>query len=119
MPGYVAGVKFHIKPLNGGGYAYCLNLHKATASNITEYLQGEMNAGVAYILENGYPHKSFTGSKKKDIYITQAAVWWYLDDTTGSSNLSKAFRSTGKDNNGLRKYIKQLVSDAKTAKNKG
>ena len=43
-----------------------------------------MNAGVAYILENGYPNKHFTGDSNKDYYITQLAVWWYLDDTTGS-----------------------------------
>lgn len=119
LPGYVAGVQFHIKPLSGGGYAYCLNIHKKTASNITQYLQYEMNAGVAYILENGYPHKKFTGSKNKDIYITQAAVWWYLDDTTGTSYLSKSFKSSGSDKYGLRKHIKKLVSGAKSAKSKG
>ncbi len=119
LPGYVAGVQFHIKPLSGGGYAYCLNIHKKTASNVTQYLQYEMNAGVAYILENGYPHKKFTGSKNKDIYITQAAVWWYLDDTTGTSYLSKSFKSSGSDKYGLRKHIKKLVSGAKSAKSKG
>ena len=76
LPKYIAGVRFHIKPLSGGGYAYCLDLHKATASNIKEYLEGQMDAGFAYILENGYPNKSFTGNKNKDIYITQAAVYW-------------------------------------------
>ncbi|MCI8347250.1 MAG: Cys-Gln thioester bond-forming surface protein [Bacilli bacterium] len=119
LPGYVAGVQFHIKPLSGGGYAYCLNSHKKTASNITQYFQYEMNAGIAYILENGYPHKKFTGSKNKDIYITQAAVWWYLDDTTGTSYLSKSFKSGGSDKYGLRQHIKKLVSGAKSAKSKG
>lgn len=119
LPGYVAGVKFHIKPLSGGGYAYCLNLHKKTASSITQYYVNEQNAGMTYILENGYPHKKFTGNKNKDIYITQAAVWWYLDDTTGTSYLSKAFKSTGSDKYGLRKHIKKLVSGAKSAKSKG
>ena len=77
-----------------------------------------MNAGVAYILENGYPNKHFTGDSKKDYYITQLAVWWYLDDTTGSSNLPSSVK-TGSDKYGLRKYVKKLVSGAKTAKNKG
>ena len=116
LTGYVAGVKFHIKPISGGGYAYCLNLKKQTASNVTEYYSNEMNAGMAYILENGYPHKKFTGNKNKDIYITQAAVWWYLDDTTGTSYLGKGFKSTGSDKYGLRKYIKSLVSGAIKAK---
>ncbi len=119
LTGYVAGVKFHIKPISGGGYAYCLNLKKQTASNVTEYYSNEMNAGMAYILENGYPHKKFTGNKNKDIYITQAAVWWYLDDTTGTSYLGKGFKSTGSDKYGLRKHIKSLVSGAKKAKAKG
>lgn len=119
LPGYVAGVKFHIKPLQGGGYAYCLNIHKETASNVTEYLDKEMDAGVAYILENGYPNKSFTGEKKKDFYITQGALWWYLDDTTGTANLGDGFKKTGSDEYGLRKYMKKLVSGAKDAKKAG
>ena len=102
-----------------GTETYCLSLRKSTPQNITVTLHGEKDAGFAYLMENGYPNKSITGDRNKDIYITQAAVWWYLDDTTGSSNLSKAFRSTGSDSNGLRKYIKSLVSGAKTAKSKG
>ena len=119
LPGYVAGTKYNIKPLVGGGYGYCLNIHKGNASNTTQYLQKEMNAGVAYILENGYPKKHFTGNKKKDFYITQGAIWWYLDDTTGTSYLSKSFKTNGSDKYGLRKYMKKLVSGAKEAKKNG
>lgn len=119
LPGYVAGVKFHIKPLVGGGYSYCLNINKKTASDVTEYLDKEMNAGIAYIMENGYPKKSFTGNKNKDFYITQAAIWWYLDDTTGTTYLGNGFKKTGSDKYGLRKHIKSLVSGAKKAKNAG
>ena len=78
-----------------------------------------MNAGIAYILENGYPKKHFTGDKKKDFYITQGAIWWYLDDTTGTSYLSKSFKTNGSDKYGLRKYMKKLVSGAKEAKKNG
>ena len=119
LPGYVAGTKYNIKPLVGGGYGYCLNIHKGNASNTTQYLQKEMNAGVAYILENGYPKKHFTGNKKKDFYITQGAIWWYLDDTTGTSYLSKSFKTNGSDKYGLRKYMKKLVNGAKEAKKNG
>ena len=98
---------------------YCLNIHKYTAQNSTAYLVGELDAGVAYIMLNGYPTKSFTGEKLKDYYITQTALWWYLDDTTGSSNLSASFKKNGSDKYNLRPYIKQLVSGAKTAKEKG
>lgn len=119
LPGYVAGSKFSIKPLKNGGYVYCINKHKKTAKNVTGKLTGKMDAGVAYIIENGYPRKHFTGEKKKDYYITQSAVWWYLDDTTGSSNLTNSFKTTGSDPYGLRPYIKKLVNEAKKAKKDG
>ena len=118
LDGYVAGIKFYIKRQTNGTYVYCVDKHKYKASNITAKLGGTMDAGVAYILENGFPNKHFTGNSKKDYYITQLAVWWYLDDTTGSSNLSSSAR-TGSDNYGLRKYVKQLVAGAKSAKSKG
>lgn len=98
---------------------YCLNIHKLTAQNSTAHLVGELDAGVAYIMINGYPHKTFTGEKLKDYYITQTALWWYLDDTTGSSNLSASFKTNGSDQYNLRPYIKDLVAKAKDAKAKG
>ncbi len=119
IPGYVAGTYFTTKVSTSGELMYCLNIHKDTAQNSTAYLVGELDAGVAYIMLNGYPTKSFTGEKLKDYYITQTALWWYLDDTTGSSNLSSAFKTTGTDEYNLRPYIKQLVSDAKAEKEKG
>ena len=86
LPGYIAGVKYNIKTVTGGGYAYCTNFHRTTAHNISANLVGTMDAGVAYIIQNGYPNKSITGDKNKDFYITQGAIWWYLDDTQGTSN---------------------------------
>ena len=119
LPGYIAGQQYNIKTVKDGGYAYCLNRHKNKAHDSKAKLVKEEDAGIAYILENGYPNKSFTGNKQKDYYITQGAVFWYLDDTTGANNLSDAYKSTGKDSNGLRKYVKQLVNEAKEAKKKG
>lgn len=119
VPGYVAGTHFTTKVSTSGELMYCLNIHKYTAQNSTAYLVGELDAGVAYIMLNGYPTKSFIGEKLKDYYITQTALWWYLDDTTGSSNLSASFKKNGSDKYNLRPYIKQLVSGAKTAKEKG
>lgn len=119
VPGYVAGTHFTTKVSTSGELMYCLNIHKYTAQNSTAYLVGELDAGVAYIMLNGYSTKSFTGEKLKDYYITQTALWWYLDDTTGSSNLSASFKKNGSDKYNLRPYIKQLVSGAKTAKEKG
>lgn len=119
LPGYIAGVKYNIKTVKGGGYAYCTNIHKSVAHDVKANLVGTMDAGIAYIIENGYPNKSFTGDKKKDFYITQGAIWWYLDDTAGTSNLGNGYKSTGSDNYNLRKYVKKLVSGAKEAKKKG
>ena len=119
IPGYVAGTYFTTKTTTSGDYMYCLNIHKLTAQNSTAHLVGELDAGVAYIMINGYPHKTFTGEKLKDYYITQTALWWYLDDTTGSSNLSSSFKTNGSDKYNLRPYIKNLVAKAKEAKAKG
>lgn len=119
VPGYVSGVKFTTKTKTDGSLLYCLNMNKRTAKNITANLVGEQDAGVAYILVNGYPNKTFTGEKMKDYYITQTALWWYLDNTTGSSNLSQKFKTTGSDPNNLRPTIKSLVAKAEEAKKKG
>ena len=119
LTGYVSGVKFSTKTKSNGELVYCLNMNKSTARNITANLVGERDAGVAYIIANGYPHKSFTGDSSKDYYITQSALWWYLDNTTGSSNLSQKFKTTGSDAHNLRPTIKTLVQNAEAAKAKG
>ena len=116
---YIAGTYFTTKTTADGHYAYCMNIHKATARNTTANLVGEKDAGFAYIINNGYPKKTFTGDAMKDYYITQTAVWWYLDETTGSNNLTNAFKTTGSDQYNLRPYIKKLVAGAKVAKQNG
>ena len=85
-----------------------------------------VDGGIVHILKNGYPYKSITGDKDKDFYITQTAVWWYLDNTTGSSNLGEQFKVSGSDAYNLRKYVKALVeegmshtNDSLTIKNTG
>lgn len=119
VPAYMAGTYFTTKTTKDGKYVYCLNIHKDTAQNVTANLVKARDAGFAYIIKNGYPNKKFTGERLKDYYITQTAVWWYLDDTTGSSNLTKSFKTTGSDPHNLRPHIKKLVSEAKKAKEKG
>lgn len=119
VPGYVSGVTFTTKTKTDGSLLYCLNMNKRTAKYITANLVGELDAGVAYVLVNGYPNKTFTGDKMKDYYITQTALWWYLDNTTGSSNLSQKFKTTGSDPHNLRPTIKSLVAKAEEAKKKG
>jgi len=112
--GYIAGVSFSNKVTTDGRYLYCLNMHKNTAQNTKATLvknSSYIDGGVVYILVNGYPNKSITGDKEKDYYITQTAVWWYLDIVKGMSNLGDGFKSTGADSYNMRKYVKQLVDE--------
>ena len=117
---YIAGVSFSYKVTEDGRYLYCLDLHRNTATDVEAKLiknSKYINGGLVYILKNGYPNKSITGDKDKDYYITQTAVWWYLDNTTNSKNLGNKFKETGSDSYDLRKYVKQLVNDAYNHRN--
>lgn len=117
---YIAGVYFSDKKTTDGRYLYCLNMPKKTAQNVkativknSKYTDG----GLVHILKNGYPNKSITGDKSKDYYITQTAVWWYLDEVHGTTNLGNQFKSTGSDSYNIRNYVKQLVNEGKQHKN--
>lgn len=117
---YIAGVSFYYKKTTGGTYLYCLTRHKNAASNIKANLVSNskyVDGGVAYILRNGYPNNKITGDTAKDYYITQTAVWWYLDKTTGSSNLGSDFKNNGSDKYGLRKYVKNLMNEGYNHRN--
>lgn len=116
---YIDGVGFHIKATTSGKYLYCVERLKTLVKNTTGTLVGEKDAGFAYLVKNGYPNKSFTGDKKKDYYITQSAIWWYIDEIKGTNSLSKAFKTTAKDEYNLRKHMKTLVEGAKAARKKG
>ena len=96
-----------------GGYVYCTDFHKGIPYGVKMTLSGEAPAGLAYIISNGFPRTSITGDADKDYYITQAAIWWYLDETTGSHNLPDSFKYTGPDPYNLRHYIVDLVEGGK------
>lgn len=88
--GHIAGITFSYKVTSDGRYLYCLNRHKNTATNTTARLVSNsslVDGGVVHILKNGYPEKSILGDREKDYYITQMAVWMYLDKTHGTSNV--------------------------------
>ena len=117
---YIAGVYFSDKKTTDGKYLYCLNMPKKTAQNVKATLVKNSkytDGGLVYILKNGYPNKSITGDNKKDYYITQTAVWWYLDETHGTTNLGEQFKSEGSDDYNLRKYVKNLVTEGVKHKN--
>ena len=115
--GYIAGVTFSTKETTDGKYLYCVDMHGETASNTNAKLVREMDRGIAEIIRNGYPYKSITGNAEKDYYITQTAVWWYLDDTTGSSNLGEEFKRNGSDAYGMRSIVRELVELGKQYRN--
>ena len=109
---YIGGVSFSYKQTVGGEYLYCLNMAKKTAENTTATLVKNSNlidGGIIYILRNGYPNMSITGNKDKDYYITQTAIWWYLDLTRGSQNLGDRFKENGGDEYNMRHYVKDLA----------
>ena len=111
---YIAGVSFYHKITDKNEDLYCLNRYKNAATNIKANLvknSKNITGGLVHILKNGYPNKTITGNKEKDYYITQTAVWWYLDETTGSSNLGHYFKKDGSDKYDMRKYVKQLVQE--------
>ena len=116
---YITGLFFQPMKTTDGTVVYCLDINKNTTQNTKVYLSKELDAGMAYLVQNGYPHKSFTGDAGKDRYITQMAVWWYLDETTGSSNLWYAAKYTSYDPYNLRSYVKNLVAQAKNARTAG
>ena len=126
VPGYITNeadgnktITFGTKTMKDGTLVYCLDYAKQTTVNTTATLKKEMDAGMAYLMQNGYPNKSFTGNKNIDYYITQVAVYWYLDETTGSKNLTDSFKTTDSDPKNLRPTIKKLVDDAVAANKKG
>lgn len=110
---------FTIFTTTEGKIIYCLdNLKPALLSGQTASDNGQADDGVLYILKNGYPNKKITGNTEMDKYITQAAIWWYMDDTNqGSNKLSDEFRNaTTTDINELIPKIKALVANAKNYK---
>lgn len=117
---YINNATFSYKVTKDGHYLYCLDLHKDTASNTEATLVSNskiVDGGVLYILKNGFPNKSITGDNDKDYYITQTAIWWYLDSTHGMNNLNDGFKKTGSDSYGLRKYVSNLVNEGIAHKN--
>lgn len=116
----IGNVGSYLKFTKSGKYIYCIDRWKYAAKNTTGTLVGEKDAGFAYIIGNGYPNKTFTGDEKKDYYITQTAIWWYIDEINGNNDsLNKEFKTTASDPYNLRPYIKKLVSDAKEARKNG
>ena len=110
---FIAGRAFAYKQTTDGRYLYCVEEAKDRVSNVKANLvqnSTRVDGGIIYILKNGFPEKSITGDNDKDYYITQTAIWWYLDSTRGTTNLSDKFKRTGEDPYDMRKLVKELVN---------
>lgn len=113
---YISSVKVTPIITNNGQLLYCVNRGYKSPQGHTLINKDYANAGISYIIANGYPNKSYTNDKNKDYYITQTAIWWYLDIINGSDYIDEEFKSTEKDPHNIRQYIKALVEEAKKAK---
>lgn len=117
LPKYVHNLPVvHQKPLQNGVWVYCENEGLRYWSDYTMYLNGKVNDGFIYILEN----KPNTGDSKKDYYIMQIAVWWYEDIVSGNNkNLTtsqKQYITNNASSNDICKKIYNLVNGAKNYK---
>ena len=97
--------------------AYCTDsLSKNAPKGIELTKSKELDAGYLYIIKNGYPNKSITGNANKDYYITQAAIWWYMDETGGNTGLGSSYKNSSVTSS---VKSKELVEAAKKAKSTG
>lgn len=113
---YIGSTYFAALQTTSGEIVYCLDFWKQTPNGVSMSMIGEGDVGLVYLMQNGYPNKSFTGNASMDKFITASAVWWYLDHPNGDGNLSTAFKTTDSDPYNLRPHIQKLVSGAVGAK---
>ena len=103
-----------------GKTIYCVDPDKkGLTSGMTATFSKNGDAGLLYLLENGYPSKQITGNDEIDMYVTQAAVWWYMDETGQAGKFPDTFKNatSATDDYGLiPNYIKPMVAKAKAAK---
>ncbi len=113
---YISGYHFYRKQFTDGTYGYCVsNINTKVPGGMTLKLKNQItDMGLDYIIKNGWPEKSFTGNNKKDFYITQSAIWEYYDQTKGTHNWNTSFTAKS---TGMKKYVYELVTAAKIAKN--
>lgn len=111
--------KLHIKRTSDGKYVYCIDYMKLRSDGKTyNKVSKTTDLGLAYIVNQGYDD-----SNETDYFITQSAVWLYLDDknamqedTTGTIDaIRNAVYSSANNNNDVAIKIRNLVASAKKA----
>ncbi len=112
LSGYIDNIHYAKLTSSLGGYVYCRDMNLGIPYGVTMTLEGEAPAAIAYILSNGFPRTSITGDSDMDYYITQAALWWYMDLHMAGNNLPDSFKTTGADPYNLRPHIINLVTEA-------
>jgi len=104
-----------------GVIVYCMEVDKNFVESNTVYTYSKAaDAGLLWIIQNSYPNKSITGIKERDQYITQGAIWWYLDEINGVNKLSESFKSHDGDKEayvGMRNEMIKLVNGGKQHRN--
>lgn len=102
-------------------HMYCLEKEKDWYEDTVITKTGTLDAGYAYIVQNGYPAKSLTGDGNSDSFLTQVAVWLYQDRVAGvSDDTTGVLTSNQKSvilNSKYSSIIKSLVDGAINAKN--
>ena len=114
------GVNF--RKTNSGTVVYCLDYEKTSPGVGTTFTKGTaLDAGLTYLVANGYPNKSITGDANKDFYITQLAIWWYQGDFYGHklSTTVTNLKNGVYNSNPVSTYIRNLYNGAVTARNAG
>lgn len=121
MDDYLGDITISYKTLKDGSIYYCTQFSKEIpAEGATMTKVSPMDAGMTYLITNGYPNKSITGDNKKDFFITQLAVWWYQDIQTGSnSSVLTKLKAGAYDNTVIGEKIISLKNGALSAKEKG
>lgn len=111
-------VDFNYKQTSDGKVIYCLEYPKTVPAQGMELKYNAVaDAGLTYIVKNGYPNKSFTGDNNKDYFITQIAVWLYLDQSTTGLNLIKQDMLV--KNGTMYNALNNLLNGAKIAREEG
>ena len=107
-----AGQQYHM---------YCLEKEKDWYEDTVITKTGTLDAGYAYIVQNGYPAKSLTGDGNSDSFLTQIAVWLYQDRIAGVSDDATGVLTANQKrvilNSEHAPIIKSLVEGAIDAKN--
>lgn len=119
----IGGHYFHLKTVKDASgttrYGFCAGtMSESTPEGKSSSTKSVANAGLSYIVRNGYPHKTFTSNEMESYYITQAAIWAYMYET-GTSKLSMWSESnnhwsTAKSGT-MQYYVNQLLVGARQA----